>query len=310
VEHLLHQPVMPEQVARYLQPRPGGSYVDLTLGLGGHAEVILERSSPDGRLLGIDRDEQALEHAGRRLSVFGNRFQALHGSFSELPDLMARVGWTRVDGLLADLGVSSLQLDSGQRGFSLMKSGPLDMRMDNTKGATLAEKLADLDVRDLADALARLGEVSHARKIAGKILASLRAGRLINTLDLARVSSEGPRRGKIHPATRVFMALRMLVNREIEELESLLEKLPDPLREGGRVVFIAFHSIEDRLIKKRFAELAGQCSCPPGLPECRCGARRRITLLTRRVAKPNDDEIAQNPRSRSARLRAAERLAA
>ncbi len=310
MEHRLHQPVMPEQVARYLQPRPGGIYIDLTLGLGGHAEVILDRSSPDGHLLGIDRDAEALEHASRRLSSFGDRFRALHGSFSELPDLMAGVGLTRVDGVLADLGVSSLQLDSERRGFSLMKAGPLDMRMDAKAGAPLAEKLAGMDTLELAGALARLGEVSHARKIAGRILAALHAGKLKDTLDLARVSAEGPRRGKIHPATRVFMALRMLVNREIEELTTLLDRLPDPLQPGGRVVFIAFHSLEDRLIKKRLAELTGKCSCPPGLPECRCGARRRITLLTRRVARPNDEEIAANPRSRSARLRAAERLAA
>lgn len=310
MEQFAHRPVMPEQVAHYLQPRPGGSYVDLTLGLGGHAELILERCSPDGRLLGIDRDRAALALAAERLAVFGDRFRSMHGCFSDLSQLLEQAGWQHVDGILADLGVSSLQFDDARRGFSLSKAGPLDMRMDPDAGESLAEKLSGMQVADLSQALSRLGEVRHAKSIAKKILAAHEAGELHDTLALAKLAADGPRRGKLHPATRVFMALRMLVNDELDQLSGLLEKLPEPLRPGGRIVIIAFHSLEDRLIKERFADLAGKCHCPPGLPSCQCGARRRIRLLTRRVAKPAAAEIDDNPRARSARLRAAERLAA
>jgi 16S rRNA (cytosine1402-N4)-methyltransferase len=305
-----HRPVMPEQVIRLMQPRPGGRYVDLTLGAGGHAQRILEASSPDGLVLGLDRDPEVIRVARENLKPFGRRLHAVHGRFSQLPRVLEQAGWKYVDGMLADLGVSSLQLEKPERGFSFQQRGPLDMRMDPTQGQPLSALLSDLEPGALADVLRRFGEVKYPRAVARRILAAQREGRLDDTLALARVASEKRRPGGRHPATRVFMALRMMVNREIEELEALLDRLPDPLRPRGRVVVISFHSLEDRLVKSRFKSLEGQCTCPPGLPECRCGRVQVLRTLTRRVERPSGREVAENPRARSARLRAAERVAA
>jgi 16S rRNA (cytosine1402-N4)-methyltransferase len=224
--------------------------------------------------------------------------------------VLEQAGWTWVDGMLADLGVSSLQLESSQRGFSLQKSGPLDMRMDPSEGEPLSVVLSRLDVDRLAEVLRRLGEVKSARGIARRILNAQRAGKLKTTTALAKLAMEKRRGGKIHPATRVFMALRMMINKEIEELEALLALLPDPLNLAGRVVVISFHSLEDRLVKNRIKLLEGQCTCPPGLPECGCGHHQVLKRLTRRVVRPSAREVEENPRARSARLRAAERVAA
>jgi 16S rRNA (cytosine1402-N4)-methyltransferase len=310
VQQTNHRPVLLEQAVEQLRPRSGGRYVDLTLGAGGHARRILEESSPDGLVLGLDRDPQAVSQAQENLKKFGSRLQAVHGRFSQLPHALDRAGWNQVDGMLADLGVSSLQLDNPERGFSLQSRGPLDMRMDPGAGQPLSELLEKLDVDALADALRRLGEVKSPRAVARRILSALREGELADTLALARVAAEKKRGGARHPATRVFMALRMLVNQEIEELESLLARLPDPLKGRGRVVVISFHSLEDRLVKNRLRLLEGRCTCPPGLPECGCGRRRTLKVLTRRVVRPSAQEVEQNPRARSARLRAAERVAA
>jgi 16S rRNA (cytosine1402-N4)-methyltransferase len=310
VQQTNHRPVLLEQAVEQLRPRSGGRYVDLTLGMGGHARRILEESSPDGLVLGLDRDPQAVSQAQKNLKDFGARLQAVHGRFSELPRALDQAGWNQVDGMLADLGVSSLQFDNPGRGFSLQGRGPLDMRMDPGAGQPLSELLEKLDVDSLADALRRLGEVKSPRAVARRILSALREGELTDTLALARVGAEKKRGGARHPATRVFMALRMLVNQEIEELESLLARLPDPLKRRGRVVVISFHSLEDRLVKNRLKLLEGRCTCPPGLPECGCGRRRMLKVLTRRVVRPSAGEVEQNPRARSARLRAAERVAA
>lgn len=310
MQQFSHLPVLLDQVVEQLRPRPGGRYVDLTLGAGGHARRILEESSPDGLVLGLDRDPLAVRQAQKNLKDFGARLQAVHGKFSQLPRMLDQAGWNQVDGMLADLGVSSLQLDNPERGFSLQSRGPLDMRMDPQAGQPLIELLQGLDVAVLAGALRRLGEVKSPRAVARRILTAHREGKLTDTLALARVAAEKGRGGARHPATRVFMALRMLVNREIEELESLLARLPDPLKLRGRVVVISFHSLEDRLVKNRLKLLEGRCTCPPGLPECGCGRRPILKVLTRRVVRPSAREVEQNPRARSARLRAAERVAA
>jgi len=310
VQQINHRPVLLEEVVEQLRPRPGGRYVDLTLGAGGHARRILEESSPDGLLLGLDRDPLAVRQAQENLKDFGARLQVVHGKFSQLPRVLDQAGWNQVDGMLADLGVSSLQLDNPGRGFSLQSRGPLDMRMDPRADQPLFELLEKLDVEVLADALRRLGEVKSPRAVARRILSAQQEGKLTDTLALARVAAERGRGGARHPATRVFMALRMLVNREIEELESLLARLPDPLKRRGRVVVISFHSLEDRLVKNRLKILEGRCTCPPGLPECGCGRRPILKVLTRRVVRPSALEVEQNPRARSARLRAAERVAA
>ena len=304
-----HQPVMLEQVIGLLQPRPGGRYVDLTLGAGGHTRRILEESSPDGMVLGLDRDPEVIRLATQNLKSFGRRLRPFHGRFSQLSRALDQAGWNQVDGMLADLGVSSPQLENPERGFSFQHRGPLDMRMDPGAGQPLSAVLAGLDVDALADALRRFGEVKSPRAVARRILSAQQEGKLTDTLALARVAAE-KKRGARHPATRVFMALRMLVNQEIDELESLLARLPDPLQRRGRVVVISFHSLEDRLVKNRLKLLEGRCTCPPGLPECGCGQRRTLKVLTRRVVRPTTQEIDENPRARSARLRAAERVAA
>jgi 16S rRNA (cytosine1402-N4)-methyltransferase len=301
---------MLEQVMGFLQPRPGGRYVDLTLGTGGHARRILEASSPDGLVLGLDRDPEVIRRAKENLKSFGERLRAFHGRFSQLPRALDQAGWKQVDGMLADLGVSSPQLENPERGFSFQHKGPLDMRMDPTAGQPLSALLAGMDVDVLADALRRFGEVQRPRAVARRILSAQQDGKLTDTLALARVAAERGRGGGRHPATRVFMALRMLVNQEIEELETLLAWLPDPLEHRGRVAVISFHSLEDRLVKNRLKLLEGRCTCPPGLPECGCGRRRILRVLTRRVERPSAREVEENPRARSARLRAAERVAA
>jgi 16S rRNA (cytosine1402-N4)-methyltransferase len=306
----LHQPVMPEQVVKFLNPQNGGKYVDLTLGLGGHARRILECSAPDGVLLGVDRDREAIRRAKKNLEPFQKRLQIVHGRFSELEVHLKKIGWSQVDGILADLGVSSLQLQDAQRGFSFQNAGPLDMRMDPDLDESLKTRLARMDENALADVLRRFGEVRRPRVIARRILRSIEEDQLTDTLALARVASEGKRKSKIHPATRVFMALRMMVNREQEELRALLDSLPGPLKPGGRVVFISFHSLEDRLVKQRLKDLEGKCTCPPGLPECGCGVHPLMRIVTRRPVMPEQVELDSNPRARSARLRMAERLAA
>ncbi|MBW1873248.1 MAG: 16S rRNA (cytosine(1402)-N(4))-methyltransferase RsmH [Deltaproteobacteria bacterium] len=306
----LHQPVMPEQVIKFLNPQTGGKYVDLTLGLGGHARRILECSAPDGVLLGVDRDPEAIRRAKKTLEPFRKRLKIIHGRFSELDVHLNNIGWSQVDGMLADLGVSSLQLQDAQRGFSFQNAGPLDMRMDPGLDESLMTRLARMDEVALADVLKRFGEVRRARVIARRILRSIKEDPLMDTVELARIASEGRRKGRIHPATRVFMALRMMVNREQEELRALLDSLPDPLKPGGRVVFISFHSLEDRLVKQRLRDLEGICTCPPGLPKCCCGVRPLMRVITRRPVIPEQAELDRNPRARSARLRMAERLAA
>lgn len=305
-----HQPVMLAEVLELLRPRDGGRYVDLTLGLGGHAAALLERSAPGGQVLGLDRDPQSLCLARERLRRFGDRVITVHGCFADLPSHLESIGWQKVDGLLADLGLSSWQLEEGQRGFSFQVLGPLDMRMDSHQGPTLLDLLHQSREGDLARVLERFGQVRGARSVARRILAALRQGQLSDSLALARVGREPGPRGHLHPATRVFQALRIWVNGEMEQLNALLALLPEPLAVGGRAVFISFHSLEDRAIKQRFRQLAAACRCPPGLPECRCGARIVARPLSHKALRPSASELALNPRARSAKLRALERLAA
>jgi 16S rRNA (cytosine1402-N4)-methyltransferase len=305
-----HRPVLPEPVIDLLSPIPGGVYCDATVGGGGHAEHVLLASAPDGRLVGIDRDPEAVRAARERLAPFGDRVTILHGRFSELESLLARVGVAKVDGLVVDLGVSSHQLDTAARGFSFMRVGPLDMRMDQTAGETAAMLLERLSEDELGDMIYRFGGERLSRRIARSIKEMQAQGRLATTGDLAvavrRVT--GPaRQGGSDPATRAFQALRIAVNDELGELEALLGMLPEPLAPGGRVVVISFHSLEDRLVKHRLAELADPCRCPPGLPVCPCPAPS-MEPLTRRSVRVTARDREINPRARSARVRAARRL--
>ncbi|MGB4598564.1 MAG: 16S rRNA (cytosine(1402)-N(4))-methyltransferase RsmH [Trichlorobacter sp.] len=307
-----HQSVLPTEVLHYLAPRPGGVYVDGTLGGGGHSELILEALGLDGVLYGIDRDPAALAAATKRLSRFGDRFQPLQGSFGDLTELLAARGVSEIDGLLLDLGVSSPQLDRPERGFSFRADGPLDMRMDPTQGETAADLVNSLSERELELAIKEYGEERWARKIAQRIVTARQEQPITTTLQLAAlVERTIPRRfqeDRIHPATRTFQGLRILVNGELEQVEQGLQAGIGLLKPGGRVVVISFHSLEDRIVKQGLRDAATGCRCPRQLPQCVCGQVPLVRVLTGRPVTAGAVELADNPRSRSAKLRAAERV--
>lgn len=313
MEPFAHQSVLPAEVLQYLAPRPGGVYVDGTLGGGGHSELILEAIGPDGVLYGIDRDPAALAAASERLSRFGDRFQPLQGSFGDLVELLAARGVREIDGLLLDLGVSSPQLDRPERGFSFRADGPLDMRMDPTQGETAADLVNSLSERELELAIKEYGEERWARKIAQRIVTDRQEQPFTTTLQLATlVERTIPRRfqeDRIHPATRTFQGLRILVNGELEQVEQGLQAAIGLLKPGGRLVVISFHSLEDRIVKQRLRDAASGCRCPRQLPQCVCGQVPLVRVLTSRPVTAGAVELADNPRSRSAKLRSAERLA-
>jgi 16S rRNA (cytosine1402-N4)-methyltransferase len=305
-----HQPVALDTVLELLAPKPGETFCDATIGGGGHAERVLEATAPDGRLLGIDRDLEAVDTASRRLARFGDRVIVRHGHFSELEEIMAEAGMESLDGLVLDLGVSSHQLDAARRGFSFLHTGPLDMRMDATTGETAAALLARTTEDDLADIIFRFGGERYARRVARSIKKMEKDGGLSTTADLAvavRRVMRKKRPGEIDPATRTFQAIRIAVNDELGELEGLLDSLPGPLAMGGRVVVISFHSLEDGLVKRRFADLVSPCRCPPGIPVCGC-PEPFAEHITRRSVRVTPRERAANPRSRSAKIRAIRRV--
>jgi 16S rRNA (cytosine1402-N4)-methyltransferase len=310
MDRFSHLPVLLEETLQGLACRPGGLFVDGTLGAGGHAEAILRATAPDGRLVGCDRDAEALEVARRRLLPFGDRVALRHADSRRLPEILDEMGVGSIDGALFDLGVSSLQLDDPKRGFSFRNEGPLDMRMDRSTETTAADLLNRLTLRDLASLIARFGEEPAARRIAAAIVAQRERRPIETTTQLATIvgSAGASRAGRVHPATRVFQALRIAVNREIDGLDGLLEKAVFRLRPGGRVAVIAFHSLEDRVVKRTFRGLARRCVCPRDLPVCACGRPDLARLVTPRPVRPKAEEIAANPRSRSARLRVVERL--
>ena len=289
-----------------LEPERGGFFVDATVGAGGHAEFLLERGT-EIRLLGIDRDPDALALAGERLARFGERFELVAGDFADLDALLA--DRLPAAGILADLGVSSMQLDRGERGFSFRRDGPLDMRM-GPAGRTAADIVATASVDELTRIFRDYGEERMAAKIARGIVAERTRGPIQTTRQLARiVAGEKGSREKIDPATRVFQALRIEVNQELVALGRFLAAAVARLKPGGRLAVISYHSLEDRIVKDAFRRDSGVCSCPPKLPTCICGARAALRLLTRRPIRPGEAELRRNPRSRSARLRVAEKLA-
>ena len=276
------------------------------MGGGGHARGILVASAPDGDLLGIDADPMAVALAGERLAEFGQRVALVQGNFADLEEIALEHGFCPVDGILLDLGLSSLQLEAEGRGFSFQLDGPLDMRFDPSQTTTAADLVNDLSVEELADILFRYGEERRSRRIARAIV----AGRPIHTTGelAALVERAVGRRGKLHPATRTFQALRIAIN---EELECLAEALPQALRllvPGGRLAIISFHSLEDRKVKQFFRNEARDCLCPPEVPVCTCGHRATLGIVTKKPIRPSAEEVAANPRSRSAKLRIAYRL--
>ena len=302
-----HIPVLYHEALDALRLHPGGRWVDGTVGAGGHAAGILERSAPDGLLLGLDRDPQALQLAARRLLVFGQRAILRRGSFAQLGEHLAALGWPAVDGVLLDLGLSSMQLQDPGRGFSFQRDAPLDMRFDPGQMLTAADLVNDLPEAELADLIRRYGEEPRARRIARAIVAERP---IRGTQHLAQVVARAAGRGagRIHPATRTFQALRIVVNDELGGLERGLEQALQALAPGGRLVVIAFHSLEDRIVKRFMRRESQDCICPPEQPACTCGHRRALRLVTRKPIRPGPQEVARNPRARSARMRVAERL--
>jgi len=299
---------MPDETVALLAPRAGGVYCDATLGGGGHAERILRASEPDGRLIGIDRDPAALAAAGARLSPFGERVTLVHGAFGDARAILQQLGVVPIDGFVLDLGVSSPQLDRGERGFSFRQEGPLDMRMDPTGGETAEALIRRIGVDELADILRRYGEERYAGRIARAIKEAVMDGSVTSTTELAALVARSVPTRERHkdPATRTFQALRIAVNDELGQLERFLADFPSLVKPGGRVVVIAFHSLEDGLVKNRFRDLAKESGYPPDIAAKMGLPPPVVKVLTRKPLEPSDEEVARNPRSRSAKLRGAE----
>jgi len=330
-----HQPVLLEEVLKYLSPKPGGTYIDGTVGGGGHTEAILARSAPDGKVLGIDTDAQALERVGKRFASMVNngRLTLVQGNFVELArivqheaDFVSSIDGGRdksrpYNGILLDLGFSSYQMDDPQRGFSFSADGPLDMRLDQSQELTAADLVNTASEEELARIFRQYGEENRSRQIAWRIVRARARGPITRTGQLAQLAATGVsyKPGMIHPATRVFQALRIAVNGELERLEAVLPQMLDVLSaatiqktggDGGRMVIISFHSLEDRLVKGFMRREASDCICPPGLPICVCGHKARLRILTPKPVTPTSSEVSANPRARSAKLRAAEIIVA
>ena len=303
----LHKSVLLDETVRMLAPAADEIFADCTLGMGGHTEAILEASEAV-RVIGIDQDTEAIRLASERLKPFGERVKIFHANFAEIKTVLAEAGVQKVNGVLADLGVSSLQFDDAKRGFSFRFDAPLDMRMDAASDyETAAELLERLSEEEIADLIYKYGEERMSRRIARRIVWKREIGEPVKTTrELAETVEKAVGRkpkDKIHPATRTFQALRIAVNREIEILEEFIGDAVDCLKTGGRLAVITFHSLEDRVVKQTFQRLSGKCECPPRLPQCVCGARQEIEILTRKPIVPLESETADNPRARSAKLR-------
>ena len=305
----MHVPVLLNETLDLLVKNPAGTYIDGTLGRGGHAAEILKRLSPEGRLIGLDRDAEAIEQTKEVLKPFGERAIRIHGNFADMKELCRQIDVTEVDGILLDLGVSSPQFDVAERGFSFAKDGPLDMRMDRTQGRSAADLVNEDDEETLANIIYRLGEDRDSRRIARAIVLERQQGRIERTLKLAEIveRAKGGRRGAIHPATKTFQALRMAVNTELESLESGLEAGVSMLREGGRMTVITFHSLEDRLVKDFFKRHTVKHESLQQGGEKLVYDEPAVRLLTKKPLTASKQELADNPRSRSAKLRAAEK---
>jgi len=320
-KHLVHESVLLKEVTDWLRPAGGGTFIDCTLGAGGHAEAILE-ASPQTQVLGLDRDPEAIEIARNRLAQFGDRFRVAHADFKDIASVVADSNLTRVRGVLADLGVSSMQLDESDRGFSFTVDAPLDMRMDQSRGETAADLINRLDEKELADLIFEYGEERASRRVARAIVREREKQPLATTAQLAAVVVRALRvrgRWRIHPSTRVFQALRIAVNDELRSLEEFIPAAISMMESNARLAIISFHSLEDRIVKRSFQRDAGRCICQSPHPAffetqesdmvCnRCGARRRVSLLTRKPVRPEMEEVERNPRSRSARLRVCEKI--
>jgi len=308
-----HVSVLLREVIEYLNPKPGNRYLDGTLGGGGHSEQILIDSEPDGLVLGLDRDEEALSAARQRLQRFGDRLSARQASFADAGEILVAIGWQAVDGVILDLGISSHQIDSPERGFSFRADGRLDMRMDRRQDLDAQHILNSCSEAELERIFRDYGEEPQARRIARALVAERKNKAIETTAELARIIaraklSRGGRGRDHHPATQVFQALRIAVNQELVELERFLDKGYELLGPQGRMAIISFHSLEDRLVKQAFRKWSRTCLCPPRALICRCGWSPKVKLLTKKPVVPSAHEIETNPRARSAKLRVAERI--
>ncbi len=305
--NLPHQPVLYHEVIHILQPESSARYVDGTAGAGGHSIGILESSAPDGKLIAIDIDEQAIKIAGKNLADFSDRVKIFKGSYTEMDRFAEGEGWKCADGILLDLGISSMQLDSAKRGFSFSKEAPIDMRFNQSSQLDAQELVNHLNEKELEKIIRDYGEERHARKIAKAIVMN-RPFR--STIELAETikKASGEKHQRINPATKTFQALRIAVNQELERIEEGLEKAIALLCSGGRLVVISYHSLEDRIVKQFFNRESRGCICPPEQPVCTCGHKAILEILTKRPITPSEEEIEQNPRSRSAKLRAVQKI--
>jgi 16S rRNA (cytosine1402-N4)-methyltransferase len=308
-----HVSVMPAEVLDCLNCRPGKIYVDCTLGGSGHAGAIAEKIIPDGLLIGMDQDKAAIQNAKNVLKPYEKNIRLFHDNFINLPQILPQLNIPAVDGILLDLGLSLYQLEGSGRGFSFKKDEPLDMRMDIRAGKTAEDLINTMGDRELAKIFWEYGEERWARQIARKIVKErmhqpIRSSKRLAQIVWDAVPAKALFARKIHPATRVFMALRIAVNKELERLASFMEIAPDLLNPKGRICVLSFHSLEDRIVKHRIRELEKECTCPPSFPICVCKTKRVLRSLTRKALKPTEQEIRANPMARSARLRGAEKI--
>ncbi|MCK4618574.1 MAG: 16S rRNA (cytosine(1402)-N(4))-methyltransferase RsmH [Desulfobacterales bacterium] len=308
-----HIPVMLSEVVHYLNCKPGKIYADCTLGGSGHAGAILEKIIPDGILIGIDQDIDAIKNARKILKPYKFNIHLFHDNFINLPKILSQLNITAVDGILLDLGISFHHLDSSGRGFSFRKDEPLDMRMNIESDTTAEELINTMDEKSLAEIFFKYGEERYSRKIAKKIVnvrkkEKIKSSRQLSEIVCRAVSGKASSKRRIHPATRVFMAVRIAVNKELDMLNSFMETSVDLLKPEGRFCILSFHSLEDRIVKKKIKLLEGKCICPPALPRCVCNKTRIIRSLSKKVLRPTEEEVAANPMARSAKLRVVEKL--
>lgn len=304
---------MLDEVIHYLAPKPGGVYVDGTLGGAGHSSAIIEKIKPDGILIGIDQDIDAIRNAEKKLSFYHHNTRLVHDNFAALPDILLELGIQAVDGILVDIGLSQHQLEGSGRGFSFMKDEPLDMRMDIRAEVSAEEVINTKSGKELATIFFKLGEEKFSRQIARKIVdirekTPITTSRQLAEIVYGAIPAKAAAKQKIHPATRVFQALRIEVNKELERLTSFMDAFSDLLKPGGRLCVLSFHSLEDRIVKKKIRELETSCVCPPDFPICTCNKKQIVRALSRKVVRPTDEEVSRNPMARSTRLRACEKL--
>ncbi len=301
-----HTPVLYQEIIEFLRPSADGLYIDGTIGAGGHAAGILEAANPSGRLLGFDRDPEAVAYSEKRLVEFGNRVALVKASFAEMGVIAPPLGFDRVDGIILDLGLSSRQLADERRGFSFRSNGPLDMRFDPDQGLRASDLLNEMGEDEMTMMFRKYGEVRQSNRLTRAIIAERP---ISNTSELVQIIEKNIKRSKrIHPATQVFQALRIAVNDELGELERGLQVAVQLLKNGGRLSVISFHSLEDRLVKNYFRDQSRDCICPADQPICTCDHKARLSVVTRKIVRPSENEVARNPRSRSARLRVAEKI--